>query len=321
MTRPTPLDRDALIGAITGFLAGNDEEDLAAIRCALERELDSAGPQALAALNDRLTAPGAEWSYFGADPLARRIHHVIADRILPVGSVLLGAAHAPVVADRPVAIIANHLSYSDANALEVLLHRGGAAALASRLTVVAGPKVYSSTRRRFSSLCFGTIRVPQSSARSSEDAVMNPREVARGARRSIAIAHGRLDAGDALLVFAEGARSRTAEMQPLLPAASRYLDLPGTWVLPAGIIGTEAMFPVGEDRLYPSRIVVRLGAPIPADDLRSRADGNRHLMMDVIGLAIAALLPPGYRGVYGQETGFAEAGALLAGIRAAFTGV
>jgi 1-acyl-sn-glycerol-3-phosphate acyltransferase len=184
------------------------------------------------------------------------------------------------------------------------------------MTVVAGPKVYSSTRRRFSSLCFGTIRVPQSSARSSEDAVMNPREVARGARRSIAIAHGRLRLGDALLVFAEGARSRTPEMQPLLAAASRYLDLPGTWVLPAGITGTEAMFPVGEDRLYPSNIIARLGPPLPADDLRARAAGNRRLTMDAIGLAIAALLPPAYQGVYGRDADFGEARQVLAAVDA-----
>jgi len=60
------------------------------------------------------------------------------------------------------------------------------------LTVVAGPKVYSSLRRRFSSLCFSTIKTPQSSAVSSEDAVMNAREVARAARQSIDVAHERL---------------------------------------------------------------------------------------------------------------------------------
>ena len=38
-----------------------------------------------------------------------------------------------------------------------------------RLTVVAGPKVYSSLRRRFSSLCFGTIKTAQSNTISTED--------------------------------------------------------------------------------------------------------------------------------------------------------
>lgn len=301
MPTPSPFDRDTLIAAISRFLAGLDPEPLCGIRQALEREIDRAGAGALAALNARLTSPAVDWSHYEADPLARRIHHVIAGRLLPSDSALDGVAHAAAVAGRPVVVIANHLSYSDANLLEVLLHQGGAAPLADRLTVVAGPKVYASTRRRFSSLCFGTISVPQSSARSSEDAVMNPRAVARGARRSIAIAHERLQAGEALLVFAEGSRSRTAEMQPMLPGASRYLDRPGTWVLPAGITGTEVMFPVGEDRLYPARIVATLGPPLPADALRARAGGDRKLMMDTIGVAIASLLPESYRGAYGRE--------------------
>ena len=46
----------------------------------------------------------------------------------------------------------------------------GDAALANRLTAVAGPKVFTSRERRFSSLCFGTIKVPQSSEVASGEA-------------------------------------------------------------------------------------------------------------------------------------------------------
>ena len=124
-------------------------------------------------------------------------------------------------------IFANHLSYSDANVVEVVLRKAGAAGLADRLTAIAGPKVYSNVTRRFSSLCFGTIKVPQSSERSSEDAVMNPRDIARAARRAIQIAQERLSLGEALLIFAEGSRSRTAQMQQFLSGTARYLELPG----------------------------------------------------------------------------------------------
>ena len=185
----------------------------------------------------------------------------------------------------------------------------------TRLTVIAGPKVYSSRTRRFSSLCFGTIKTPQSSARSSENAVMNAREVARAARRCIDIAHERLRMGEALLVFAEGARSRTRGMQEMLPGASRYLAGPDTWVLPIGIIGTEALFPIGEDTLHTVRIVARAGPAMESRLLLERADGNRRLMMDVIGLAIAELLPPHYRGVYGDATNLDEARRLSHEIR------
>jgi 1-acyl-sn-glycerol-3-phosphate acyltransferase len=300
-TNSAPLiGRDALIAAITTFLAGQNTRTLDEIRDCLARELDAAGPVALVRLGERLAAAGADWEYYPRDPLACRIHHVLADRILLPDSKLLGLEHLAGAAGAPVVICANHLSYADANLLEILLHRAGADALCDRLTVIAGPKVYSSLKRRFSSLCFGTIKTPQSSALSSEDAVMDPREVARAARQSIEIAQERLRLGDALLVFAEGTRSRTYGMQQMLAGVTRYLESPGTLVLPVGIVGTEALFPIGEDTLHPVRIEVRVGRPIEAQELRERAGGDRRLMMDRVGLAVAALLPREYRGAYGD---------------------
>ena len=199
---------------------------------------------------------------------------------------------------RPVVLFANHLSYADANLIDILLRRGGAAELAGRLVAIAGPKVYSSRTRRFSSLCFGTIRTPQSSGLSTEEAAMPRRDVAQAARRSIELAHERLRAGDALLVFAEGTRSRARELQRLLSGAARYLDVAGTWVLPVGITGTDALFPVDAEELHRVSVRVRLVTPLPPSRLRADAGNDRQRMMDIVGGAVAALLPAAYRGVY-----------------------
>jgi 1-acyl-sn-glycerol-3-phosphate acyltransferase len=295
------MSREALIGAITTFLSGHDPRLLDEIGQSLNREIDAAGSQALAQLGRRFVTTGANWDYYPADPLARRIHHVLADRLLQPDSAVFGIEHLTAVAGRPAVIFANHLSYSDANLLEILLNRAGGAEVSDRLTAVAGPKVYSSPKRRFSTLCFGTIKTPQSSAVSSEDAVMNPREVARLARRVIDLSHERLRQGDALLLFAEGTRSRTREMQPMLAGATRYLDGPEAAILPVGITGTEELFPIGAEEIHPVRIVAHIGHPIPTAALLDAAAGNRRLVMDAIGLAIARLLPPEYRGAYADD--------------------
>jgi len=300
------FSRDGLIAAILEFVGDQDLLTRQDIRAALEREIDGAGPDGLLALKARLSSDTG-WDYYPPDPLARRVHHLLAARFLHSSSEVANADHLAGLTDRPVTIFANHLSYADANVVEVLLHRWGGAALANRLTAIAGPKVFTTRERRFSSLCFGTIKVPQSTGVSSGDAVSSAREVAQGARRSIEVAHARLGAGDALLLFGEGTRSRTSAMQSMLPGVARYLDVPGTWILPVGLAGPEALFAVEDSTLRPARVVMRLARSFRADDLLKRAAGDRRVAMDAIGLSIAPLTPPAYRGVYADPDRFPQA--------------
>ena len=56
--------------------------------------------------------------------------------------------------------------------------------------------------------------------------------------------------------------------------------------------------PIGEDSVNAVTITVCIGRPIPAVDLLMHARGNRRLIMDCVGIAIAEMLPPSYRGEY-----------------------
>jgi 1-acyl-sn-glycerol-3-phosphate acyltransferase len=129
---------------------------------------------------------------------------------------------------------------------------------------------------------------------------MSPRDVARVALEAIAIARARQAAGDVLLLFVEGTRSRTGGMQRALPAVARYVDSPGTLLVPVGIVGSEALVPVCDEHLQRGDVSITLGAPVRSEVLFEAAEGNRRLVVDAIGIAIAALLPPAYRGEYGQ---------------------
>ena len=295
---PSP---SCLISTIATFLAGQDLIAIDDIHLSLENEIAAAGPAAVARLLDRLSDGNSVWKYYPPDPLARRMHQVLAAQLLHPDCTLSGTANLQAVRGEPVVLFSNHLSYADANLVEILVKRSPASELADRLTAIAGPKVYTNRRRHFSSLCFGTVRTPQSHVLSTGAAAMNARDVARAARRSIAAAHERLAQGDALLVFGEGTRSRQATLQRMLAASARYLEAGDAWVLPVGITGTEELFPIGEPGLHPVRAAVTVGRPLRGADLLQASQGNRQLLMDAAGVAVSELLPESYHGVYGSN--------------------
>ena len=300
-------------GVVDAILAYLNDQDLLTpqdVRAALQREVDAAGPAAVLALKARLAEDNG-WGYYAPDPLARRVHHLLADRFLDPRSALHQGEYLAAVGNAPVVLVANHVSYADANVVESLLFSAGHEAVASRLTALAGPKVFTSRERRFSSLCFGTVKVPQSTEVASGEAMLGGREVARAARQSIDAALARLTGGDALLLFGEGTRSRTGQMQPMLTGVARYLQVPGTVVLPVGLTGSASLFPVEAASPRPARVEMTVGPPLDAGMLTTRAGGDRRVVMDAVGLAIARLLPPESRGAYGDDEPLAAARAVL----------
>jgi 1-acyl-sn-glycerol-3-phosphate acyltransferase len=298
VTETAACGPDQLADAIIAFVARKAGRDESRVRDIVERIVAEAGHGAVERLQARLGHPADRWGYYERDLLAQRVHHDLAPVVLSEPPRVKGAAHLDALRGHPAIIVANHLSYSDANVIEYLLHQNGHGELADRLAVIAGPKVYSDLSRRFSSLCFGTIKSPQNESVSSGEAAMTARDVALAARETLATAHARLSGGDVLLLFPEGTRSRSGGMQPFLAGVARYFDGDDVPIVPIGLCGTEHMFAIGEERLGSANITMSIGPPLRSSSLFAIAGGNRRRFVDLLGAAVAVELPAPYRGAY-----------------------
>ena len=271
------------------------------VQALVDKFLSDAGQQAGEELMTRVATTGQDWSYSPPDPLGRQLSRIVMSMILKEGSGIDGVDSLGKLADKPAVLVGNHLSYIDVNVLDYLISLTEYEASTRTLTTLVGPKVFTELTRRVASLCFGTIKLPQSRSRASGEAVMNAREVAGLAPRVIEASAQRLALGDHLLVFPEGARTRASGLQRCLAAVARYLTREDAYLLAFAQTGCEALFPVDSERVHPARVQARLGRPIPIRDLLDACGRRRQRVADVIGFLIADLLPSDYRGVY-RET-------------------
>ncbi len=294
------FERAAFLAQLTELLAGWGAGDEKQLRGYLEEGLADVDDAALVILTERMRSTGGSWGYHAADPVGRRLSRLTLERVLRPGSDLDGLESLRCAQERPVVFLGNHLSFIDANVMDDLIARAGHDEVAARLAVMVGPKVFAVPIRRLASLCFGTIKIPQSTARASGEAVMSSRDVARLARQTLTTVAERQSRGEHLLVFPEGSRSRGGGMQRCLAAVARYLEHDGALIVPFGLWGSEKLVPLDRDHVYPTVVRARLGTPVEAASLLERPKTSRQLIGDVIGYLIADLLPAEYRGVYAQ---------------------
>jgi len=92
---------------------------------------------------------------------------------------------------------------------------------------------------------------------------------------SLAMAAGRIrDEHLTIVLFAEGTRSQTGQLQPFKKGAFVLAIQSGVPVVPVAILGSREVMPKGRWRIRPGTIRVRIGTPIAVDAL-THADRDR----------------------------------------------
>jgi 1-acyl-sn-glycerol-3-phosphate acyltransferase len=114
-----------------------------------------------------------------------------------------------------------------------------------------------------------------------------------------------LDAGHVLMVFPEGTRSPTGELQVPKDGLSMLALRTDATIVPIGVSNTDRVWPKGQAVPFPGRhATMRIGEPFRVGDLlppgidRKAAKG---LATTLIMRRIAALLDPRHRGTYGED--------------------
>lgn len=109
-----------------------------------------------------------------------------------------------------------------------------------------------------------------------------------------------LEEGLVLVVFPEGTRSRTGALQRAKDGVAILAHRSGAPILPVGITGTERLWPRGGFLRFTDEVTMRIGEPFRIAPPSSGADRKAETAAatELVMQRIAALLPPGYRGVY-----------------------
>jgi 1-acyl-sn-glycerol-3-phosphate acyltransferase len=98
--------------------------------------------------------------------------------------------------------------------------------------------------------------------------------VHRGApdREALRVCEEAVRAGEPVVLFPEGTRQSGPTVQPLFEGAAFVAGRAGVPILPVGIGGSEWAMPKGEKAIHPVKVVIVVGAPIPAP---ARSEGGR----------------------------------------------
>ena len=254
---PTEL-RTIFLPFLGNYLNREDERDQ--VLAEMGSCVAALSDEQLAGMLEHMRAIGKDYTLHEAHGVARTVTRRWAHSLLGAPEVR-GLEHLlDSVAQGPTVILSNHLSYFDANIVDVALETQGQDGLSRRLMVAAGPKVYSDLFRLFAAASLATVKVPQSTSLGHTEQ-MSGRELARRAISSLKAARHGLEEGRFLLIYPEGSRTRTGRMCSWLKAVYRYAELVPCRVVPATVEGADEVMPVGSMKMQRAATTIRFGEP------------------------------------------------------------
>jgi len=197
-------------------------------------------------------------------------------------------------------IVANHLSYSDANILATSFDNYfQEAGLGNMLSVIAGPKVFTHPLRKFSSMHFNPLLIAQSQSVATGVATLPLRVIARAA---VKVVKDIKENVKIFLVFPEGKRSRDGSLGRFLPGVYRLIDTGDVRVLPVSVLGGDKFLPISCSNLSYTDVRINIGNMENIKDIREKYQEQPNFKqdaMDYLGKKVAELHPEEQRGVYG----------------------
>ena len=211
---------------------------------------------------------GSDFGFWPADGVARAVLRAFMGPLVE-GFSVNGVDHLVAAQEAgPVLILCNHLAYCDMQVKDWLMVEAGHPELADRLVALAGPKVYETLFRRLAALGIGTIKTAQSSNLAHNASTLSPRDVAAVALESVRIAHEIMGNGGLVVLYAEGARSRSGRLNSFLKAARRYAELDALRIVPMALSGSQSMMPIGALTMRPGNLRLDIGQAIEVDSRR-----------------------------------------------------
>ncbi len=174
----------------------------------------------------------------------------------------------------PLLVVANHLSLVDPPLLNIIFNR--------QVRYMAKKNLF-----RFKALDYfirGLGAFPVHRGRPDRKAFRQAEQV--------------LAQGLALIIFPEGTRSRSGQLQHAFPGPALIALRSGAPILPIGITGTGKL-EHGIGILSRPRVTVNIGRPFrlpPAASKLSKTERTNYIMKH-----IAELLPPQYQGIYAEQ--------------------